>query len=421
MKTTTPDPNKVFGQGDAPYVRVKNPGERYCEKRYEARHRKTGEVVVDPIYQRPCATMSEGAKARHGVLFKHLARKAGILREPATEHESALLTEMVEKGAWCGRIGPESENASYFDYIGGHRNIKALIDDATSGGLEITPIEFDSDVITFPLLTGELFPNVDLRPVPRGRRIEGASITTPTMQWGGQDDAAMDLFNTNDMVAAIDTTIFAVDGSILIGKDFLSDSPVEVGNVLTALVGERLAQTLDAVVANGNGTTQPTGIFQAAGVSTVNTDNSASGPPSLADYIELLFSLGKQYRTPSNRVCFVSNDTSYQRSRSIRVDPQSSTTDQRPVLTGGDTTSFQNYMTLGLPHKVENNNIANTQAAVIAFMKYRMYRRLGLEINFDDRGATLRRANEVLMTYRARFGGKLMDASAMAKWTDGQS
>lgn len=416
MTTTSPDPQKVFGRSGDDRIRVKNPSEAYSEKRSEGRHKKTGEAVIDPIYQRPCETMSEAAMARHGTYFKHLARKAGILREPATEHETALLTEVCEKQPWCGRIGQE-----HYDFIGGDRRVKALIDDASSGGLEISPIEFDSDVISFPLLTGELFPNVDLRPVPRGRRIEGASITTPTMSWGGGDDSSTSLFNTASMVAAIDTTIFVVDGSILIGRDFLSDSPVEVGNILTMLVGERLAQTLDAVVADGNGTTQPEGIFQASGVTSVNAENAGSGPPTLADYISLLFAIGKQYRTPANRVCFVSNDVSYQRSRAIKVDPQSSSTDQRPVLTGGDTASFQNYSTLGLPHKIENNNISNRSAAVVALAKYRMYRRMGLEIQFTNEGQTLRRANETLMTYRARFGGRLMDSAAMAKWTDGQS
>lgn len=64
---------------------------------------------------------------------------------------------------------------------------------------------------------------------------------------------------------------------------------------------------------------------------------------------------------------------------------------------------------------------ANTYAAFVCLAKYRMYRRLGLEIRFEQGGQTLARANEVLMVYRARFGGKLMDAAAAAKWQNGQS
>jgi len=111
-----------------------------------------------------------------------------------------------------------------------------------------------------------------------------------------------------------------------------------------------------------------------------------------------MFTLGKQYRRDAFRVAFISNDTTYQRSRSIRVDPQAATTDQRPVLTSGDTTSFNRYETLGFPHKVENN-LGNAVAGIAAMSKYRLYRRLGMEIRFVDGGTTLARRNMILMIY----------------------
>src|SRR5690606_34534311 len=134
------------------------------------------------------------------------------------------------------------------------------------------------------------------KPVPRGRRIEGASISTPTMSWGGADNSTIDLFDTTAMVRAIDTTIFAIDGAVEVGRDFLSDSPIAVGETLTGLVGERLMNELDKVIANGNGSTQPEGLFQASGVSTISPDNTSSGPPTLDDYLDLLFGVAKQYR-----------------------------------------------------------------------------------------------------------------------------
>lgn len=410
---STVSPEKVFKRNDGDRIRVKDPSEQYDDTRFQAKHAKTGRPVYDPVHQRECCTMSEGSKARAGVLLKHLANKSGVVNNPLSEHERGLLDEVCERQAWCGKIGGE-----HYDYIGGDRNIKALIDDSTSGGLEIVPIEFDSDIVTFPLLGGELFPSVDLKPVPRGRRIEGASIGTPTLDWGGADNSAIDLFTTTSMVAAIDTTIFGVDGSIEIGRDFMSDSPVEVGGTLTGLVGERLMNELDKIIANGNGSTQPTGLFQAAGVSTVSTDNGGSGPATLNDYISLLFALPKQYRNRNLRVAFISNDTSYQRSRQIKIDTASPSTDQRPAL--APLTTINDYESLGWAHKIENN-LANTVAGVAALAKYRMYRRLGLEIRFESGGKELARNNLMLMVYRARFGGKLVDANAFAKWTDGQS
>lgn len=413
MKTSSPSPDKIFRSGGNDNIRVRDASEQYDDTRYAAKHVKTGLPVIDPVFQRECCTMSEGSKARAGVLLKHLANKSGIVSNPLSEHEQSLLDEVCEKHHWAGKVGGE-----FYDSVSGHRNVKALIDGSTSGGLEIVPIEFDSDVVTFPLLHGELFPQVDLKPVPRGRRIEGASIGTPTMAWGGADDSAIDLFSTTDLVAAIDTTIFAVDGAIEVGRDFLSDSPVAVGETLTALIGERLMSQLDYVIGSGNGTTQPEGIFVASGVGTVTPDNTTTGPPTLDDYLDLMFAVGKQYRKPAFRPMYISNDTTYQRSRAIKVDPASPSTDQRPVL--APLSDVSSYRTLGWDHKIQND-LANGRAAFVCMAKYRMYRRLGLEIRWVDGGTTLARRNMMLLTYRARFGGRLMDSSAAAKWTNGQS
>ncbi|MCA9109887.1 MAG: phage major capsid protein, partial [Planctomycetaceae bacterium] len=262
-------------------------------------------------------------------------------------------------------------------------------------------------------------PAVDIKPVPRGRRIEGASISTPTMAWGGGDGTSITPFTTTSMVAAIDTTIFTVDGAIEIGRDFLSDSAIDVGATLTALVGDRLMNELDKKIANGNGTTEIEGLFQKSGVATATPDNTTTGPPTLDDYYDLLFGVAKQYRKPAYNCAFVSNDTSFRRTRGIKIDV--GTTDQRAALAPNmDASFFNTYSTLGWPHKIENN-LANGYAGFFALKKYRLYRRLGMEMRFIDGGTTLAKANTILLVYRARYGGQLMDANAGIKWTNGQS
>ena len=293
-----------------------------------------------------------------------------------------------------------------------------MIDDATSGGIEVVPVEFDNDLVSFPLLNGELFPQVDLKPVPRGRRVESASIDTPTLAWGGGDDTQVSLFSTASMVDAIDTTIFTVDAAVEVGRDFLADSPVAVGETLNALLGERLRAELDLVIANGNGTTQPEGIFVKSGVSSVASDNGAGGPPTVDDYESLMFAVGKQYRNPSMRPVFISNDTAYQRSRAIAIDTASPTTDQRPALS--PLTEINSYKTLGWNHKIENN-LGNTAIGFGCLSKYRMYRRLGFSVEWHTGGTTLARRNMALLIVRGRFGGQVVDANAFAKMSGAQT
>ncbi|MEX1095344.1 MAG: phage major capsid protein [Planctomycetales bacterium] len=408
-----PDPEKVYQRRGNDRIEVKSEFGYSTTK--SVQRNKHGLTVPNPSTGRDCESQSQQNAAEMGVLFKSLANRSGLASNPLSEHERDLLDSLYSK-EWTGKLGQEWE-----DRVPG-KQVKALLDESNlSGGLEITPIHFDSDVITFPLLTGELFPHVDLRPIPRGRRIEGASIETPTATWGGLDDVSIPLFDTEDMVSAIDTTIFVIDGAVEVGRDFLSDSPVEVGTILTGLIGERLQAELDKVISVGDGGTQPAGIFTSAGLTSVSAANGATGPPTLADYLSLLFSLPKQYRNANMRPMFVSNDVTYQRSREIRVDANSPSVDQRPVMT--DTSvkgGFSSYETAGLPHKVQTD-IGNRSCAIVAMSRYRMYRRQGLEIRWEQGGKDLARRNMMLLVFRARYGGRLMDTNAAAKWTDGQS
>lgn len=408
----------LFAGRNGTQITVKGAGSQYNATKSAVKNR-LGHDLIDPTTQRQCMTQSELEKAQAGVMFKHLANRCGVTNNPLSEHERELLDQLAIESDWCGKMAGE-----FIDHVQGSKGIKALIDDSLSGGLEITPISFDDNVITFPLLNGELFPYVDLQPVPRGRRIEGASIQSPTMSWGGGDTQDINLFTTTAMVSALDTTIMVVDGCIEIGRDFLSDSPINVGNVLTGLVGERLQAELDKKVANGNGTTEPEGIFTASGLTTISVDHSGTGPMTLNDLYSLFFSVGKQYRTAANNLCFISNDLVYQRSRAVKIDANSPSTDQRPVLDpmnnqfGGSLVN--SYSALGFPWRVQND-IANAKCAIVALKKYRMYRRLGLDMRFETAGKTLARANTVLLIFRARFGGRIMDANAAAKWTSGQT
>ncbi len=408
MTTTTEKAEKVFGGNGG--VRVKAAADQYSEKRFVGRHVKTGAEVPNPFAGGAATEQpSQRDYAKAGALFKHLAQRAG-LGVSLQAHERELLDEAATKDEWAGTIGGE--------YGAGFTGVKALLDDATSGGIEVTPTWFDNAVITFPLLSGELLPFVDVRDVPRGRRVEGGSIGNPTISWGQGDNTEVSLFDTASLVAEINTTIFGAAVAIEIGRDFLSDAAVDVGSQLTKLVGERLAAELDKLIANGNGTNQPQGIFVASGLTTTTPDGGAGAVPTLNDYITLMFSIGKQYRNPSNRCAFLSNDVTYRRSRAIKIDTATPSTDQRPAL--APLTEISSYSSLGWRHAVQND-LTNPVCAFGALSKYRLYRRQGMEIRFEQGGTTLARKNLVLLVARARFGGRVMDASAFAKWTTGQA
>ena len=411
----SPTADEVYGgskSADCTHIRVKDPSESLSEKRVVGLHKKTGETVMDPIYGEPATLPSEASSARAGVFLKALASKAGIAQASLSEWERTLLDETIESKDWCGMVGNE-----WHDRLPGGRGTKVVFDDAVSGGISIVPIEFDADVITFPLLGGELYPFIDLKPVERGRRIEGASVATPTVNWGAGDSVTAPLFATAGMVQPINTTIYGVSAAVQVGRDFLADSPVNVGAELVRLIGERLANELDRVIAVGAGGVEPTGFNNACGT-VVPTTNGVGGPPLLADYTTLLFSVGKAYRNKNLNLAFVSNDVTYMRSKQIMVDASGALTDIRPVLS--PLTDINSYTTLGWPHRI-CNNIGNTDVHCLCLSKYRLYRRVGLTVEWHTQGQTLARDNLALLICRGRFGGQLMDANAGAEWADGQA
>ncbi len=395
---------KMFGNGNEEgttgRVRVKSPSEGLSEKRYVVKHAKTGLPVFDE-FGREAMSPSEKSLAMAGVTLKLSAKKSG-LGVDMTEWEKSLLDEMIREEQWASYGGDAYENKIY---SGGA--VKALLDDVTSGGIEAAPISFDSDVIASVLLTGELFPFVDIKPVSRGRRVEGASVGHPTLTWGTGEGTEGGLQDFTDYVAAVDTSIYPCTCFCEVGRDFLSDSAVDLGAVVVAQVAEKMAEEMDKVVAVGNGTTQPEGVMNKSGTTGV----IFGGAHSLEAWESLLFSVPKQYRkNPANSFVFCGTETSYMRMRGMPV----GTTDARRLfgMTHEDYVAFPPR-----PFKV-NESLTNAQLFAGDLKRYRMYRRLGLATEWSTEGKSLLRANTALLACRFRYGGKVVLPAAFGTVTD---
>lgn len=389
-------------------VRVKRASEMYDNTKSTQLGKDGKPMMLET--GKPAEKMTQLQFAKLGAYFRLLAKQSKKFQGiPDPEgHELDLLAELCEKDTFVDarRDGIKLD-------------LKALLNDATSGGVDIIPEWFDEMLVTYPLLSGEVFPFVDLVPIPRGNTVETASVGNPTVVWGTPEGTAMTPFDTSGLIAAIDTSIHNVTVAIEIGRDFLEDTPVNIGERLSANIGQRMANELDKVVINGNGTTQPQGIAGAAGTVSVNSENGATGPLTYADTLELLKGVGPQYRKPSgNRLAYITNDTTYFRTRNIKVDPTSpGSTDQRPIF---GTDSVNSYITNGFRHAIEQN-LPNTKLIFGAMNRYRMYRRRGASSAFETGGKELTLKNLGLLVVRARYGGQPVDPNAFAIMADGQT
>lgn len=368
---------------------------------------------------RPIQTLSDRDKAVIGAYmhWKFLSDTGGRHLPPLNDHEKELLEHAMREYEWGGVLrgqGSEDENAIGLKGVKlSELQRKALIDDSTSGGLEAVPIVFDDAVILPALLYGEFYPYVDVKPITRGRRVEGVTFGELT---GGSssEDTNISLFSTAAFVSAFDTTIFVWAGAIQVGLDFMADSPVDVASILTEAYGQAFLKWIDTQICVGDGTTEPEGFVVAAGIGSVSSTNGNAGPPTVGDYEALLFGVTKPYRqgTTSDRIVYASTETTYRRARAIYV----GTSDARRVF--GMT--HEDYMLFGHPYKI-NAGFANTQAAFVNLARYRCYRRLGMTLRMTTEGQTLARLNEMLIVARARFGGNLTQGAACAYCSDMQT
>ncbi|MGE0537260.1 MAG: phage major capsid protein [Pirellulales bacterium] len=388
--------------------RVKAESEKYLSGSNYVIH-KSG--YVPTMDSKPVELASDRTRAKAGAWFKSWVRRqaVGCDLPPLSEHELGLVKEMAHDGLWCGPDSGAQDGWSFPRKLRDYE-VKALIGDTGTGGSYLYPIEFDALAVTYPLLNGELFPFVDLQSASH-TSIQTPTINTPTVLWNDSTDGGTaTLFSATGLVSQLSTSFFPVSCFIEIGRDLLSDSAIDIAAILEQQIGQAMLTELDKVIAIGDGTSQPLGLFNTVGATAVPSANGTNGPLTIGDAEALMFALPKQYRAGDTlRTCYVSSDTTYRRFRGVPVGP-----DDARRLFGMDHAS---YMMLDRPYRVQQS-IADTKAAFVALAKYRMFRRQGFESRFTDQGITLFKSNTALLSIRGRFGGRMVDPAAVAVMAD---
>ncbi len=330
------------------------------------------------------------------------------------DHEKQLVQYAMYELPWTGPVGCRGNPDNGRELDGTKLtdlDRKALIDDTTSGGSYAVPTPFDAAIVLIPVLFGELFPHIEVINLPMGSSVDGHSMTDPTINSNYTEGSAISLETTTSLVSNLDTTIFGCDASVEVGLDFEADSPVNFGSLLAERMGIKLQEWLDNQIANGDGTTEPEGIFTKSGTTSVSTSNGTSGPYVVADFEKLFFGLSKAMRAAKGASSvYVTTDRQYRLSRAIYI----GSTDERRMF-GMDHAAYSIFDT---PVKIQED-ITDGIYGYCNLAYYRMYRRAGINISVLTGGKTLGLANTKIIMMRSRWGGQLTRADACAKLTDG--
>lgn len=354
---------------------------------------------------------SRKEKAKMNAVFKHKLRGIPGMKDHVrmTEHEMELVKEAVHEDRWVGTLHKEEHytgSRMLKDY-----DVKAVLDESgASVGAEAVPEYFDDAIIRTPLLSGELFPYVEVVPMARGSSVDGVKIGTPTFV-STAEGSAITPFSTTAFNTAFDTTIFPASVVFEWGLDFEADAVDGYIQQVIQQIGEESKRWLDEQIAIGDGTTEPQGIFVATNtaVSAIGTHTFSSF--TYADIVNLAFGINKAHRNAfgGSFTRFVMNDPQY---KSLLQIATGVTGDTRAIFG----MAWKSYMLGDYPVSVQNN-ISNGNLGLCNLRGYRMYRRQGLQFLQDETGRTNRLAHTKLLMGRMRWGGQLTLAGYMGEMT----
>jgi len=383
-------------------------------------HPRAGEMMVEPVTGQQIHTLSDLDKAVCAAFFKwHLTKNPvpGMsLPETAkmTDHDRELMAYALEELPWTGEhtsamIAANNMSPDVLCRKLTELDRKALGDETVSGGQYLSPAVWDQAIITIPYLNGQFFPRVTVVPI-KGRRVEGAVMTQVNISSQAQDSTQdIPLETTANFATAFNTNIHVANGAILVSNDLMADSPVNIGAKLTEEYGKALLTWLDEQIQVGDGTTEPQGVFNATGTTTVAGGGVAF---TIAKYMDLIAAVPYAYRQgvpPSSR-CFAGTDTSYWRARALAAGAGGVNQDYVDQ-------AHDSYTLLKVAYAIAGSWQTNAQINYGCYNRYRMYQGLGATPFVETKGYTLVRANQTLFGIRARFGGQIEDGSAFSKTT----
>jgi HK97 family phage major capsid protein len=388
-------------------IRVKRASERLSSEKSIGKHALGGFPVVSLAEDGGHAmTTSELEKAKMGVYTKKLLRVAGIGTTPPTDFELDLWHEIVSKDTWVAYRGHER-----IVYEGCPLVKTSLLNDDTSYGSNLVPEWHETSIAHEAVLRGQLLPFVRHRSVPYGDTVKQAVSTDPTIVSNQSPGSAATLFDATSMYSQSSTSIFTCSSFLEVSLELLADAPaLDAGADILDRMSLKLAEWSDNQIANGDGTTEPEGIFTKTGTTSVSSENGTAGSITVGDVEGLAFGLpvAEMLAADARYVC---NYTMYKRMCQVRI----SASDARRVL--HPEMKHWRFGMLGFPVSIEEH-CANGAIALFNPKRYNWYTRGGPVLDIETGGRTLVLSSLAMVYVRMRCGGSLELGSACVKGED---
>jgi hypothetical protein len=402
---TGPDPKKVFGGGVSGGI-VRKASERYGTSKATGHHVRSKQPVLNPLTNRK-PSISAGA---NGPLLVHGGNTWGGRREfkPCGRNTIRIYSmKVIHTGSFVGEV-----NGVWHEDFSGGDKVKAVLDDSVSGGINLVPVVVDSDIVTQLLLGSEIFPFVDVKDMPTGRRIEVPTMGAVSVTWGTPEGTMLPLWDTTGLLGTIPATVNTVAAAVEVGRDLLMNSAIEVGQALeTSRLG---SPSLRNLIASSCWAMGPS---NRSGSSTPQGSPRSPAPQAPPDRSHWGTWKGSCSACRSSTGRPIWGPAIGQRHPVSAIQGHPCRHHLQHARAGED---YMAYTALGWPFRI-NNSIPSNKAAFVALKKYRLWRRKGFEPRWVTEGKELALKNLNLLIVRGLYAGRLLDASAAVISTDLQT
>jgi len=181
---------------------------------------------------------------------------------------------------------------------------KALSEGDDGAGGYLVPTEYRAELLKRVPELSELFPHVRVIPVVTDAGEFPRLSSDISMTWGRAENA--DITETDPAFDQLTYSVHNMSGITYMSREVASDSNPSIVDTIRDLFAEAVAAERDKMIAVGDGSNQPEGIYSAAGLGSV----AVGGALTYAKLIEIKYALGRKYQ---RRARWVLNTTNLQR------------------------------------------------------------------------------------------------------------
>ena len=277
---------------------------------------------------------------------------------------------------------------------------KALSEGSDGAGGYLVPTEYRRELLKRVPEISELFTHVRKVPVITDSGEYPRLDSDVSITWGRSENA--DLTETDPSFNQLTFTVQNMSAITCMSRELASDSNPGIVETITDLFAEAVANERDKVIAIGDGSTQPEGIYSASGLSSV----AVGGSLSYDKLVEIKYTLGRKYQRTAR---WIFNSVNAQRIAKLRDDNDELL--MPDALRAGETP-----LILGKPFSVQDD-LPDSVILFGALGRYLWFDRQRMVIESTTTGGDTFKKHQVAIKVIERCDGKLPLAELFVKGT----